>query len=494
VSGFNVKGIVSLQDAFSAVAKRVGTSAQALQTKLAGVSASTKAATAAAATGPMIMGFKATSVAAAGIGFGIYKAVSLAMDLEDSMADVRKVMNLTKGDTIALSNELLDLSKSTTTSAKGLADIAAAGGQLGIGREDIVQFTDGINKLSVAFDMTASDAGNTFAKIKNALGLTLDETFSLGDAMNQLSNNTAASASEIASALPVFGATAKAMGMAGTEAAALATTLIEAGRAPSMVGRGLNNILMTLGSISTGTVPARKAIKGLGFSLKELQAEATVNPINALLNVLKKLSALPIAERMGPIKDIFGQQWADEIVILSNNIGKFRSNLELIDVKSKFDGSALEEYANRMDTTSARFSVLGNRIVAIGSKLGAALLPALNIIVSGVELAIKAFEKLYSIIAGIGSSVGSLFGGIGSALSGMFSGIPGLADIKAQQQQTNLSMGQPFNTNNANSQDVKVSGTVVVKNEQGVKLGTAPINQVGKNGAGALNSNEVYGY
>lgn len=468
MAGFNVTGIISLQDAFSVVSKKVQASAARLQGSLAGVqaqaasSAGTLGNAGAAAGGATIMGFSPLTVAAGGLAAVLYKSVSAAMSFETTMAGVRKVMNLSKSATQELGNEILKLSAATPTSANSLAAIAEAGGQLGIAREDIMAFTDGINKLSIAFDMTANDAGRTFAKIKNAMGLTIEDTFALGDAMNHLSNNTAATASEIARSLTVFGATASAMNMTTTQASALAATLIETGRAPEMVGRGLNSILMTL---------------------TKIDKTAADKPIEALVTKLKELSKLPVAERIEVLRNTFGQQWADELVILTNNIGKFKSNLDLVADSKAFDSSALQEYNSRIDTTASRFAILGNRLAAIGTQIGNAILPVLDLIVSAVEGVISVFSKL-------GGAISSAFSAItpdalkGISLENLQSNVGQASNREALISKMNQPVGQ---------QEVSVTGNVTVKNEAGATIGNAKLNKVGKNGAGRHDSGS-YGY
>lgn len=495
MNGFNISGIISLKDGFSAAAARVSASAKAMQANLTGARAAAAGMQGTAASEGTILGFSKLAIAGTSAAVGLYKAATAAVEFEKSMAGVRKVMNLSKDDTIALGSELVNLSRNTATSAQGLAEIAAAGGQLGIKRDEIVQFTDGINKLGVAFDMTAEQAGSVFAKIKNSMGLTLDETFSLGDAMNQLSNNTAASASEIARAMPIFGGTAKVLGMSATQAAALATSLIETGRFPEMVGRGLNSILMKLASVADAGKQAVTSMTELGLSSTKVQEVAATRPLEALYAVLEKIRVMPIERRMGAIKNIFGQQWADEIVILANNMDKLRANIEMVDTKDKFDGSALAEYNNKMDTTAAQFDVLMNKLTAIGIQIGSALLPPLNAILSVISAVLDGLGSMGSAIAAPFKAVSSFLG---------FTGDSSFASLREQLKGATLesqaaAMGdqaarvRSFNSAAPGQSEVNVTGSVTINDQNGKQLGRAPLTKVGKNGAGRVNTGSGIG-
>ncbi|STH72702.1 putative phage tail tape measure protein [Escherichia coli] len=69
------------------------------------------------------------------------------------MADVRKVVDgLDTPEAFkAMTEQVRDLSTELPMSAEGIAEIVAAGGQAGIARDELMQFTDDAVKMGVAF-------------------------------------------------------------------------------------------------------------------------------------------------------------------------------------------------------------------------------------------------------------------------------------------------------------------------------------------------------
>lgn len=132
------------------------------------------------------------------------------MDFESSMADVRKVVDFeTPQQFKQMEQDLLSLTHRIPMAGKELAAIAASGGQLGIARQDIASFTETVAKMSVAFDMPAEQAGDSMAKLANIYKIPIKNIGQLGDAINHLSNQSPAKASDIVNALGRVGGVAK---------------------------------------------------------------------------------------------------------------------------------------------------------------------------------------------------------------------------------------------------------------------------------------------
>ena len=487
MSGFNVSGIISLKDAFSAVATRVSVSATRLRTQLVGLQAQSASMAAssskvAAGAGLMAVAMHPATMAIAAVGYAMVKTIQSYASHEDAMAGLRKTANLSRTEMDAMMQSMLNLSKVTRTSAIDLMKLGETGAQLGVAKKDLIGFVEHVNKIGVSFDITAEKAAASVGKIKNAMGMTLNETYALHDAMNALGNSTGASSDEISRSVMIFGATAKMMNMQGTEAAALAATLIETGRAPEMVGRGLNSILPTLGTIASASEEAQGWIAKMGFDPLKLQAEAIQNPVNALLNVLSAMAKLSPSDQLVAGKGIFGQQWLDEVMILVNEINKLISNLNLVSTKDQFEGSVLQEYANKMDTLSAKWDMLGNKAIAVGVKLGGALKPVaeftiamLSHMLEVINSIIDAIGSMFSMLGNAGSSIGGFFSGIGNFLGVTGTQPPAtVAQSAANAQQVGVG-GQSVNVQVGGAVDIRQDGRIV---------GRAPITKVGTNGAG----------
>jgi TP901 family phage tail tape measure protein len=120
-------------------------------------------------------------------------AAQTAMAFESAMADVRKVVDFATQDGPAeLAATLERLSRTIPLTAEGLAEIAAAGGQLGLGADALPGYVETVAKAATAFDMLPDAAGTAFAKLADVYAIPIQQIGGLGDAVNHLSHNTAA--------------------------------------------------------------------------------------------------------------------------------------------------------------------------------------------------------------------------------------------------------------------------------------------------------------
>ena len=148
-----------------------------------------------------------------------------------AMADVRKVVDFdTPQQFKEMEQQLLSMTHKIPMSANELAKIAASGGQLGIARQDIAAFTETIAKMSVAFDMSAEQAGDSMAKLANVYKIPIAQIDKLGDAINHLSNSRPAKASDIVNTLGRVGGVAKQFGLTELQTTSLANAFISLGK------------------------------------------------------------------------------------------------------------------------------------------------------------------------------------------------------------------------------------------------------------------------
>ena len=147
------------------------------------------------------------------LGSSLYGMIKPAIDFESAMADVKKVVDFDSPQELKeMEQDIKNLSKSIPLSLEGLTKIIAAGGQLGVPKEQLTDFAATAAKMSVAFDITADEAGQSMAKLSNVLQMPISEMSKVGDVINHISNNIAATAPEIVEVNLRAGAMAKSFG------------------------------------------------------------------------------------------------------------------------------------------------------------------------------------------------------------------------------------------------------------------------------------------
>ncbi len=313
---------------------------------------------------------------------GLAFATREAMKFETAMAGVKKVAEGTDEQYAKLSDELKKMSAELGISAAEMADLAAAGGQLGIPIEKLSEFTAIASKMSVAFGMTAEEAGNAAATIANVFQLPIGEVEKLGDAINVLGNNTAAREKDIVAAMARIGGTAKQFGLVADEAAALADAFIALGKPPEVAATAINAMLQKLQTAQSQGKDFQAALEGIGTSADEMAANIAANPQQALTDFLHKLEGLDKQSRALTLSQLFGTEYSDDIALLVGSLGEYEKALGLVADKGQVVGAMQKEVANAMSTSEAQIAKAKQEIINVAIEVGEKLLPLVSLLAS----------------------------------------------------------------------------------------------------------------
>ncbi len=354
------------------------------------------------------------AVAGAGIGY----MVKQAMDFESAMADVAKVLNGTPEQVQQISSDLRDMAENSSLSATELAKIAEEGAKLGVPAEQIGKFTELAQKMAVAFDLSAEEAGQSIAKLTNIFGLTLDQVESLGDSVNQLGNNTAATEAQIIDAMVRIGGTSRQFGLAAEQAAALVDAMIAMGQPPEVAARSINVMLSKLQTANVQSKNFREGLDSIGVSAEQMANDIRENPQQALNKFLETLRNMDTQARAEAITLMFGQEHQAKIAALVNSLDQYNKALELSTNKAQAAGAMQSEFEKRMATSSAQMDKLLNTLNNIAINVGTALLPVLNDAVDVLGDGAKALADFTEANPGI-VELGTLLGGIAVSAAGL---------------------------------------------------------------------------
>ncbi|UOO82765.1 phage tail tape measure protein [Uruburuella testudinis] len=310
--------------------------------------------------------------------------VKLAVDFESTMADVKKVVDFDTPEQVKqMGDDILKLTRTIPMSADSLGQIAASGGQLGVARQDIIGFTEQIAKMSVAFDMSADQAGDSMAKLANVYKIPIAEIGKLGDAINELSNSSPAKAENIVNVLGRVGGVAKQFGLTEFQAASLGNAFIALGRTPEVAGTAINGMLTKLMTADKQGAKFQKVLKGMGTDAKTLKKSVAENGEQALVDFLKQVEKLPKDQQMGALVDLFGVEYADDVAALVGGLDTYEAAIKRLkdtnaDGSLKFLGSMDKEFQARAETTAASWQTLKNHMAELAITVGSTLLPAVN--------------------------------------------------------------------------------------------------------------------
>ncbi|WP_300449523.1 phage tail tape measure protein [uncultured Helicobacter sp.] len=344
----------------------------------------------------------------------VSKPISVAMEFESSMADVKKVVDFaSKEELKGFEKEIWELTKTIPLAAKDLTAIVASGGQLGLEKNILIPFTDVVAKMSTAFDMNTSEAGDTIAGLMKKMGIGIDEVKELGDAINYIGAKSAGSPREVVAILGRIGGMAKTIGLSSEQTAGLAGAFANMKIPADQAGTAINKMLSVLGNADGGTARFQSALEKIGLSGEELKEIMNDNPLQGLTQVLKSIGNVEQSEKIGILKNMFGEEAGPKIAQITENMGEFDKILALVANKENYLGSMQKEFDEVSNTTANAIQLMQNSFTRIANAVGSVFLPPLASAIKSIasvssKIAIW-LERFPAITMAIGAIVGSLF-------------------------------------------------------------------------------------
>ena len=326
---------------------------------------------------------KAAALAGVALVGAIGLGINQAKKFETAMAEVNKTVDFASSDGLSnLKMELIELSKTIPLTFEELAAVAASGGQLGIAEKDLRGFTETVSKMAIAFDMSADDAGDAMAKLANVFEIPISEIDKLGDAINTLSNNSPAKASEIVNAMSRVGGLAKQFGLTEDATAALTSTFVALGKPAEIAASAVNSMLITFSTLDMASKSQLIGFEKLGVNIDEFTQRVKVDGKAAIYEFLEAVNELPQEDRIGVIAPIIGREFGDDVAALAGNMGLLDKQMALVgetaDSTKIYIGSMETEFVKMAATSANATTLFNNRIDAAVATIGEAFLPVLN--------------------------------------------------------------------------------------------------------------------
>ena len=357
-----------------------------------------------------LLNAKAALAGLGGVGAGLSIAAGKAITFESAMADVAKVVDGTDEQMQRLTERTKELSRTIPLAAEELAKIAAFGGQMGVPVDKLEEFVRLASQMSVAFGMTAEEAGRAMAYLSNAFGLPLESMRELGDAINVLGNTTAATEASIVEVLSRVSGATKQFGLSAEQAATLGATMLSMGVSSQIAGTGINALLSKLQTANVQSADFQNALAQIGISAEQLAADIQANPQEALLRFLRTLEKVDQASRAEILSKLFGIEYQDDISRLLNGLDQYEQSLARIGNKAATAGAMQKEFKTRVKTTEAQLRLLNNAVDEIGINLGSTFLPVIRAVVSSIgDIAhgIANIVDAFPVTSGIGAALAS---------------------------------------------------------------------------------------
>ena len=376
-------------------------------------------------------------------------AVKSAIDYETAFAGVRKTVDATEGEYKKMSLAIREASKTMPASAADIARVAEAAGQLGIKKENIVEFSKTMIDLGESTNLTADEAATSMARFANIVQMPQSEFRRLGSTIVDLGNNFATTEKEILEMSLRLAGTGHLVGLTEPQILAVATAMSSVGINAEAGGSSFSRVMQKINTqVLSGGKKLELFAKVAGMSAQNFAHEWKTEPQIALLAFLDGLKK--VKESGGDVTNTLkelGIKSTQEVDTMQRMAGAGDLLLRALKTANgawKENIALTNEAKKRYETTESQLKIFKNKLTDIAIEFGGPLLKALNSALDAAKPWIQTLsdmakkfsemstEQQQSIIkwVGLAAAIGpalKLLGGGASVIGGFAKGIGTIA-------------------------------------------------------------------
>lgn len=314
-----------------------------------------------------------------------------AMKYESTMAEVAKVVDELKDDdgnyTVhydEMKSGLKDMITQIPMEFEDAGAIAAAFGQSGVSSTpEILNYTADAAKMAIAFDSDAAQSGEWMATWKQAFNLAENEIVNLADQLNYLSNNTNATAADLAGIVTRVGSLGGMAGVDTSSVAAMADVLVATGVDDDSAATSLRNMFLKWTAGNAATKSEAGVMGKLGLDPAEFAKRMQTDSIGAIKDFFSRIQTMPQDQQISLMGQYFGKRAVESATKIAQNIPMLEQNLKWIsdtdaNGKHAWEGSMENEYLTRSDTAENSIQLAQNAWRNLRESFGKAFLPVVK--------------------------------------------------------------------------------------------------------------------
>ena len=209
------------------------------------------------------VGTALTPVSAAVTAVGV-AGVNAASDWETAFTGVKKTVDATDEEYNDLAKGIQEMATETASSMEDIAGVMEVAGQLGVAKENLLDFTKIMVELGDTTNLTAEEAATSLARFLNITGDSQDSVSALGSAIVDLGNNFATDEASIVEMSTKLASAGTIAGLSSTDILALSTAMssvgIQAEAGGTAMTQTLSAIESAVASFSTGSTESLEKI------------------------------------------------------------------------------------------------------------------------------------------------------------------------------------------------------------------------------------------
>lgn len=343
-------------------------------------------------------------------------AVKAAVDWESAWAGVTKTVDGSAEQMSALQQELRDMAKELPATHQEIAAVAEAAGQLGVGVDDVADFTRVMIDLGETTNLSADEAATALARFMNIMGTSQDDVGRLGSTVVDLGNNFATTEAEIVTMSTRLAAAGRLAGLTESDVLAFATALTSVGVNAEAGGTAFSKVFREISvAVAEGGEDLNTFASVAGVSASEFRRAYEEDAAGAIATFIIALGAMPVEQSSAVLDDLgLSGERVQRALLSAGQAGDVLTGSLDRGEQAWQDNTALvDEAAKRYDTAGARFEMVRNQLVDLFVDLGEIILPFVEAAVGAIGSLAEGFQGLPEPVQALAVALGGLLATVG---------------------------------------------------------------------------------
>ena len=344
-----------------------------------------------------------------GLTFTIRKCVNSFAEMDQEMENVRKYTGQTSEEVHEMTEEFKKMD--TRTPREKLNQLAGDAGRLGIqGKDAIMEFVDAADKINVALgDDLGEDAVKSIGKLAMSFGT--DKTMGLrgamlatGSAVNELAQNSSASAGYLVDFTARVGGFAKQVNLAQDQIMGFGAVMDENMLRDEMAATAFGQLLVKM-STDIDTFA-----RITGMKVEEYKKLVSEDMNAAVLKLAQSLKGRDMQE-MGKIFDdmhLNGQRAIGVLATLGQKVDDVVERQRIANEAFQQGTSIIDEYNIQNVTVQAQLDKAKKKFQDLSIELGEKLLPIARYTITTGALMVKTLSALITFVGKYGVTIAAL--------------------------------------------------------------------------------------
>lgn len=346
----------------------------------------------------------------------LQECAQASIEFESAMTGVAKTTDMSAGELESMSAAVMKLSTEIPVTTTELASVMEVAGQLGIGKDNLLEFSTTMSQLATATTMTADEAATMLAQFANITQMDPGQYSNLASAVVDLGNNYATTEQKIVEMGQGIAAAGSLAGMSEADMMGLSAAVTSLGIQTQAGSTSMSKLISEINmAVETGD-GLEEFASVAGMSASDFADAWGNDAANALATFITGLNDV---ERNGASASvILGELGIKEsrmvrMILSLAGSGDLMANA-IRDANDAFrENTALgAEAEKRYATTESRMKMLSNAANNVKISIGDALTPMMTSVAEGLtgllEPMAEFIEQNPAIVQGLTTFVGVL--------------------------------------------------------------------------------------